>query len=250
MVDLSPPSINPTNYGSLTGVLNFALTKFLQGVDDMLPAQVVSFNRTTNMAQVQPLIPMVTTDNIILQRAAIQSVPVVQLGGGGFLLNFPLQSGDLGFIKANDRDISLFVQSWSSAIPNTARKHSFEDAVFIPSCLTGFTIAGADAANLVIQNLAGTVKISLSGNSVSITAPNIVNITAPQINLNASTDIALNTPTITQTYSGGGTATFNGSITATGVITGNTDVTTNTISLNGHKHSGVQPGSGNTGAAF
>lgn len=171
--NLSPPSINPTNMGSLTGVLGFVMMKFLQGVDDMLPAQIVSYDRTKNRAQVQPLIPIVTTDNIQISRAALQSVPVIQLGGGGFTLNFPLQPGDVGFIKANDRDISLFMQSLKASAPNTARKHSFEDAVFIPAVLAGYTIAGGDANNAVIQSLDGSVKISLGANSIKVSAPTV-----------------------------------------------------------------------------
>lgn len=170
-VNLSPPSINPTDYDSLSGVMKFVMGKFLQGIDDMLPAQIVSYNRETNIAQVQPLISMVTTDNIIIKRAAIQTVPVVQLGGGGFTLNIPMKPGDIGFIKANDRDIHLFLQGMTSAIPNTSRKHSFEDAVFIPSVLAGYTIAGEDTDNLVIQSLDNSVKISLGATSIKIEAP-------------------------------------------------------------------------------
>lgn len=171
--NISPPSINPTDYGSLTGIMQFVLSKFLQGVDDMLPAQVVSYNRTKNRAQVQPLVPMVTTDNIIVQRGELQSVPVQIDGGGSFMVSFPVQPGDLGYIKANDRDISLFLQSLQNAQPNTARKHSFEDAVFIPAVLAGYTIASGDAENLVIQSLSGNVKISLGAISISIEAPTV-----------------------------------------------------------------------------
>lgn len=174
MIDRSPPSINPTNYGSLNGVMKFVLQKFLQGVDDQLPAQIVSYNRTSNIAQVQPLIAMITTDNVVIQRAALQSVPVHIGGGGGFMVNFPVKAGDLGYIKANDRDISLFLQSYQASAPNTARKHSFEDAIFIPAVMKGYTIAGGDAQNLVIQNLDGTVKISLSASTITIKAPTVV----------------------------------------------------------------------------
>jgi phage baseplate assembly protein gpV len=51
--------------------------------------------------------------------------------------------------------------------------------VFIPSVLANYTIDSDDADNMVIQNLDGTVKISLGTDSVSITTPTEVTITSP-----------------------------------------------------------------------
>ena len=165
---LNPPSIQPTNQDSLSGTFDFALSKFLQNIDDMLPAQIIAYDRPSNMAQVQPLIYVVTTSDTLVQRAPILSVPVLQIGGGGFVLNFPIKTGDLGWLKANDRDVSLFKQSWGMSQPNTARKHNFSDAIFIPSILTGFVIAGSDAANVTLQSLSGSIRLSM-GTSVCVT---------------------------------------------------------------------------------
>src|ERR1700712_4678497 len=105
MADSSPPSHNPADDDSMAGMLRLVLTKFLQNTDDMLPARVIAYDRTANRASVQPLIAMVTTDNVQVNRSQLASVPVLQLGGGDCMLSFPLKSGDLGWIKASDRDI-------------------------------------------------------------------------------------------------------------------------------------------------
>ncbi len=167
----SPPSYNTANFPTLNGAIAYALRKFLMDTDDMLPAQVLSYNRTTNRARLQIMVPMVTTGNQVVQRATIASVPVVQLGGGGFVLSFPIAAGDLGWIKANDRDISIFNKTLNNASgPPTARLHKFSDAVFIPdTMLKGVTIADEDASNLVIQNYAGTVKASWWSTFIKIT---------------------------------------------------------------------------------
>ena len=127
----------------------------------MLPAMIVDYSRTTNLATVQPLIQIVTTLNQIKTRDPIESIPVLQLGGGGFVLNFPLKPGDLGFIKSNDRDISLFKQIWKMVQPNTGRMHNFSDSIFIPSVLTNFTINSADTNNTVLQSIDGTTRLSM-----------------------------------------------------------------------------------------
>lgn len=169
LTDIAPPSSSPADRTTLAGMMRVVLEKFLQHTDDMLPAKVISYNRTTNLAQVQPLIVMVTTQNKQVQRAPISAIPVLQPGGGGFVFSMPIKAGDLGWIKANDRDISLFKQFFRGSPPNTYRKHSFEDAIFIPDCmLQGATIASEDVNNSVWQNLAGTVKIALWSTFVKI----------------------------------------------------------------------------------
>lgn len=167
----SPPSLDPASYGDFSGVIRFVLTKLLQNTDDMLPAQVIAYDRTTNRARVQPLIAVVTTDNIRIDRAQVASVPVLQPGGGGFVMSFPIKTGDLGWIKANDSDISLFLQNLQNSSPNTARLHSFEDAIFIPDTMfKSVTIDPADTDNVVIQSLDGTCKISMGATSIAFTS--------------------------------------------------------------------------------
>jgi hypothetical protein len=200
----SPPSMNLADLNDPVGVVRLILTKFLQGVDDMLPAKVLSYDRTTNRAQVQPLIAMVTTDNRQITRAPVASVPVLQLGGGGFVASFPINAGDLGWIKANDRDISFFKKTLKNASPNTQRKHSFEDALFIPDVmLQGVTIASEDVGNLVIQNLAGTVKISWWSTFLKIIAPRVGIGITPDANaifhVASTTKASIPYPLMTQT---------------------------------------------------
>lgn len=216
-------SFDPSMRDDLSGTMRYVLTKWLQNTDDMLPAKVIAYDRTLNRASVQALISVVTTNNTIVQRPVIASIPVLQLGGGGFVLSFPIQSGDIGWIKASDRDISLFLQSIKSSggvisPPNTVRKHSFEDAMFIPDTMfKTVTIAGEDANHVVLQSLDGTTKIAMGNGTIKILAPTSMSITTP-------------------------TLTVNGEVVATGNVTGQG------TSLHTHVHSGVTTGGGNTGS--
>jgi len=246
MVD-SIPSANPANLGTLIGTLKEFQRVCLMQTDDMLPAQIITYDRTTNLAQVQPMIMMVTANDAPVPRAPIASIPVLQLGAGNFMLNFPLNPGDLGWIKANDRDISFYLQTLAQSNLNTFRMHSFEDAIFIPSVLKGYTINSEDSENVVLQTLDGTQRVSIWPDRVKVTSSTQVIIEAPNAHINSSTKITLDSPLteITGTLSCSGTsatgnATFNGTVHAT------VDVTAQTVSLHGHVHSGVQSGSSNT----
>ena len=182
-------SRDPANDDSLTGTFKEVLKKFLQSTDDMLPAMVQQYDRAKNMARVQPLIQVVDTEGQTFNRAPLANVPVLLLGGGGFFVSFNLPTGSLGWIKSNDRDISLFLQQHANNRPNTARLHTFEDSLFIPDIMTGYTIAGEDEQAAVIQSTNGSVKISLSNDRI--------NINAPAINLTASGAVAITSATLT-----------------------------------------------------
>lgn len=206
----SPASRNPSGNDTVSGLLKLAFDKMMQGVDVMLPAEVLAYDAASNRAQVKHLIKMVTTDNTEIARGQIASVPVAQFGAGGWVMRFPVSTGDRGWIKACDRDISLFLSSYRDTPPNTSRTHSFSDGLFIPdTMLNGFTIGGSDANNAVIQNKSGSVRISLGDTKITI----------------AATDIEID-----------------GNLSVTGTFHNNgTNVGSD------HKHSGVQPGAGNTG---
>jgi len=169
----SPPLYDFANKGTLLGALLHSYRKMLMNTDDMLPAKVISFDRSTNTAVVQPQIMMVTTDQKLVSRADYASIPVYTMGGGGFFVSFPLVAGNTGWIKASDRDISLYLQGGKETAPNTNRLHSFEDGLFFPDVMDAITIAGGDENNLVIGSTNGAVAISMSPAVLKFTATNI-----------------------------------------------------------------------------
>lgn len=211
------PSRDPANDDSLLGFARQVLDKFLQGVDDMLPARVVSYDRATNRATVVPMVKLLTTDNRQIGRAQVASVPVLQLGGGGFVLSVNLTPGDLGWIKANDRDISLVLQAYRDNAPNTLRKHSFQDAVFIPDAMRGIVTAGEDAGNMVLQSLSGAVRVAIWSDRVKLSAGALSVTVGP-----TSIDFA-------------------------GVVNMPDGATIGGIPFGTHKHTGVQSGGSSTG---
>jgi len=224
-IEGAKPSRDPADDGSLTGMLGQVMKKFLQSTDDMLPAKVISFDRTSNRAQVQPMVRVLATNGETMTRAQIASVPVFQIGGGGFILNFNLKAGDLGWIKASDRDISLYLQGAgaSEQKPNTLRMHSFEDGLFFPDVLSGFTINGEDGENAVLQTLDGSQRVAIWADKIKITSTTLVEIDAPETEMT-------------------GNLTVQGNIEST-----SGDVKAQAITLKTHKHTGVTTGLANTG---
>lgn len=183
------PSNDPADELSLTGAFRAILTKFLQDVDDCLPATVVAYDRVKNRATVKPLIMMGTTDGEKVGRAAIPSVPVFNIGGGGFILSFPIKPGDLGWLKASDRDISLFLQGLKEEWPNTRRAHSFQDALFFPDVMRQWALSGEDADRAVFQSVDGTVRIAIGSDRIKMTAP-LIELDTPLVHMTGDLTVA------------------------------------------------------------
>lgn len=220
--DYNPPSINPADEDSLTGALRLVLGKAIQQLDDCLPAIVIAYDRAKNRATVQPQVMMGTTSGEKVSRAQVAEVPVLNIGGGGFVLSFPIKPGDLGWIKASDRDISLFLQGLAEEWPNTRRMHSFEDGFFIPDVMRQWTLQEVDQERAVLQSTDGVTRIALGPETVEITTTGLVKVDAPNVQMTGDLQV-------------------DGSINADGGVTGAG------IVLETHTHGGVEPGAGDTG---
>lgn len=199
---------DPINNQDLEGLIRFGFKKMLEKVDGVLPAKVVKYDRANNRVQVQVLINSVGTSGEQVAGKNIASIPVFLFGGGGFFVSFPLNTGDLGWVVACDRDISIFLQKYSASGTAVDTLKDFGGSFFLPDIMTNYTISEEDASNAVIQNIDGSVKISLSNNSINIEAPT-VNVTSPSVNIETSTMVSITTPLL---Y-------VDGSIEATGPIT-------------------------------
>lgn len=243
------PSRDPANEDSLLGMARQILDKFLAQIDDMLPARVISYDRAANRATVQPLVKLLTTDDRQIGRAQIAAVPVMMFGGDGVALSFNLKAGDLGWVKANDRDISILLQSYRESAPNTLRKHSFQDAVFIPDVMRGLTLAGEDETHAVLQTLDGSVRVAIWPDRVKITAGGMFAEVGPSnVTLQNGASSAVLTPSgITFATSGASATMGAGGTQFTGHVDFPDGVRIGGIEFGTHKHTGVTPGGGNSG---
>jgi hypothetical protein len=185
----------------------------MQSTDGMLPATVIAVDEKRQYVTVQPAIHVLGTDNSLTPRAQIAKVPLFTMGAGTYLLTFPVKAGDLGWIVASDRDVSLYLQSGKASGPNSNRLHSFEDGLFIPDIARTWTLDDEDNENVVLQSADGTKKISMGDNSVKVKHPTLVEFDAPSV-------------------------TMTGDLTVQGTITGQTDVVAggDSISLKDHDH--------------
>lgn len=168
-------NIDSSQDESLSSTFDFINNKIKQGLNIMLPCQVLAVDRKMNRVKVLPLITLLKTNGETMNRAIIDDIPICNLSAGGFIINFPIKVGDFGYIKSNDRDISLFKQSYKNSKPNTTRKNDFADSVFIPDVINQnlYNISGEDSEALVIQSYDNSTKISMSNGKIILQAETI-----------------------------------------------------------------------------
>lgn len=202
------PSRLPGQDADADGAIGFLIRKYIQKLCNRLPARIVAYDRDKNRAQVEILYRVTMANGANWQLEAPAEVPVVQIGGGGIVLNFPMKSGDLGWIEAADRDISLFLQSYEAEPGPTPRMHTFEHSTFYPDVMKGWIVDDPDAA--VLQTLEGGTAIALKAGRVMINVEDtIFTITADGVSCNKPIVApAFNTPgglqLVTHTHPGDG----------------------------------------------
>lgn len=111
--------------------------------ESCLPAIVKDYNRNTHLALVQPLVNMVSSKGEQMPRADI-IVPVRRVMYGEFMIDFPLNIGDTGWVIAGDRDSENALIANSSDVtsesnpneggqrPATRLLHKYRFGFFIP----------------------------------------------------------------------------------------------------------------------
>lgn len=220
----------------LPGVLDMLSHRVKRDMEHCIPCEVIAVHSRTRV-DVKLLIMMVDADGNRVSRQNVTNIPVETLGAGDLLVSFPIQEGDKGWIEASDRDISLFLQSYSESQPGTRRMHSFNDAKFVPDIMTNFTVSQEDSSAVVIQNRNGSVKIAIDQSEVRI--------------VNNSVSVKVNGSSVTGVAPGG--FNLNGLVidsngeftTKSGLSSSNGDVSTQSgVTLGDHDHdvSGIQTG--------
>lgn len=124
-----------------------------------LPGKVVSYDPTTQTAEVQPMLnPAFEVDDGILvdDLSSIPGVPVCFEAGGGFAVTMPLAAGDEGMLVFADFSLDYWRSSGLQAAPEDMRVHGIGGAAFWPG-LHGDakTLVGASAADMVILHKSG-----------------------------------------------------------------------------------------------
>ena len=147
----------------LEEVITEAIKTALKDAYSAMPAQVVSFNPTTQTADVQPTLKILFKDGDNLTRPIIPNIRVGFQRVGNFAITFPLSKGDEGLLIVADRSIDAWRKQGGIVSPNDARMHDLSDSIFLPMCYSDpKNIASFNASDIAIRSIDNSGKIEIA----------------------------------------------------------------------------------------
>lgn len=136
-----------------------AVRKAAQDIRVAMPAKIISYDPATRLARVQVLQSDRTEDGLTVDQPVITDVPVFMPIGGGSAITTPIKPGDTGIVHFADQDIGGWATDGDTSPPDTDRRHSLSDAMFVPGAGRG----QADSENMVISFGGSKITIGPSG---------------------------------------------------------------------------------------
>jgi len=143
------------------------------GIWTALPGVLQSFDPAKQTAVVQPAVKAQVQDRSTMVWSDVQlplclDCPVVFPSGGGYLLSFPLKSGNEGLLVFASRCIDSWWQSGGVQRQAEVRFHDLSDGFFIPGCSSIPNVPeNLDPDKLQLRNLAGTLLLELNSEDQS-----------------------------------------------------------------------------------
>lgn len=248
-----PVSI-PSQVGGEQNMATALTDDIMSNLRVALPGIIQSFDPETVTCVVQPAVKGYESDDAgkksSLSLPLLVDIPVIFPRGGGVTLTFPVKAGDECLLMFADRCIDFWWQNGGVQEPVDGRMHDLSDAFAIvgpQSQSQKISGISSSAAQLRTDDGAAFIELDPSSHAVNVTTPGKLTasaqggteINSPEIVLNGN--VTINGNLSQGMGDGGGTATMLGPVSVTN------DVKAGGISLQTHKHGGVETGGGQTG---
>lgn len=181
-------------------------------VNTSIPGYLVSFEPTSQLAQLQIGIKRVDIEGKSSQAPVIIECPV-HFPGGKFSVEYELAQGDEGLIVFSQRCIDSWIDTGGVAENPILRLHDINDAMFIPGIRSeknamtnfqnnGIRLRNADGSQFIWLKNDGTGEMTLS--SLTINANTTINGTVNSTGEGTFNGIAVSTHTHPQANDSGG----------------------------------------------
>jgi hypothetical protein len=236
----------PGDSNSELGAVAFVVRQMVGQMSTMKLVKVVAVHgggegQPAGTVDVQPLVSQIDGNGYGTPHGTVPGLPWSRAQGGKAGIICDPVVGDVGYVVAADRDISKVKSTKAAALPGTRRQFDIADGVYAGSCLNAapttyllFTPDGyfkfVDASGNVIQSSATGIAITpMGGQPVTVNGALVVTG-----NLQLAGTI--------EAQAGG---LYGGNIATSGSVTAGSG-TGDSVTLQGHKHAGVQTGAGST----
>ncbi len=148
---------------TLQEVIRRAIDARLNDVHTAMPAVVVSYDATSQKANVQPQLQRkFKNDNLAINLPVITNVPVVFPRSGQAFISFPVKAGDQVMLIFSERSLDRWLDSGGIVDPADRRKFHLSDAVALPGLYPFSDTVAADPDDILIKN--GDTELRVKNN--------------------------------------------------------------------------------------
>ena len=169
------PAYDLAKLETLEGCFNELFRNKFMGLECCIPAIVISYDRPSHIATVQPAVNLVLANGKTTERPKI-SMSVMRMSSGGFLLDMPIAAGDTGWIVASDRDSTVVKQNSKKAPPLSLDMHKYEHGFFVPDKWGTIAIDSEDDGCMVLSSPNGETKIRISNGNIDLISSGTIGI--------------------------------------------------------------------------
>lgn len=177
---------------NLSKVISNAISGALSNIHTCLPGRVESFDASTGLAKVVPLLKRkyVSEENPV-DLPVISGVPVVFPRAGDSWLRLPIAAGDYVLLLFSERSIDRWLDMGGTVDPLDPAKFDLNDAIAVPGIYPKPDALEANGASTSLEIANGSAFIEIKANgTVEITATKIV-LKSSNVNLGDESGQAL-----------------------------------------------------------
>lgn len=140
---------------TLESTIQKGIDTALKEVHTALPGIVVSFDSTTQLAEIQIAIKR-KLDGELINLPTLTEVPVRFFKTSKFSINFPLEEDDPVLVLFTERSLDTWIAQGDIQTPDSVRRHSLSDGFAIPMMYDqNNIISNFDSSNLQIRTASG-----------------------------------------------------------------------------------------------
>jgi len=177
---------------TISQLISNAIAKELVDVHTCLPGRIESFDPSTGLAKVVPMLRRKYVDeDSAVELPVISGVPVLFYRAGDSWVKIPVAAGDYVLLVFSERSLDLWIERGGSIDPEDPAKFSLNDAVAYPGIYPkpAAMVPKCPSTSLEIVNGDSLIEIT-SGGRVNVTATKVV-VTSSDINLGDESGSAL-----------------------------------------------------------
>jgi hypothetical protein len=141
--------VTPTD----ANVLRTAMKSTALGIKVAMPAEILTYDKDTMMASVQPHFKKKYNDGTVVNSPVIHNVPVAHPRAGSAFVHMPLKKGDNIMLVFQDRSMEKWTSSGGQVDPEDVRNHDLSDAVAYPGLYpSNDNVEVANNEDIIVKN--------------------------------------------------------------------------------------------------